>query len=184
MKDLRLFKEDYEIGWLRVDSISGEGNLTVMETYGLNDRNPNFDPEHEDFQIRVDLATNFMKIPKTFADIIEFATDNDLTLIVQDQKSSEIVLGGPVITTASPLTAGVQNAAYAGATIETSGDSGHVSFSVSEGTLPTGLTLNADTGAISGTPTVAGTSVFTISAFDHFYASSVVKEFTIVVAAA
>ena len=39
-------------------------------------------------------------------------------------------------------------------------------FSVSSGTLPTGLTLNPATGVISGTPTVAGNSTFTIQVRD------------------
>ena len=37
-------------------------------------------------------------------------------------------------------------------------------WSLSSGTLPTGLTLNSSTGAITGTPTAAGTSTFTVKA--------------------
>ena len=91
MKDLRLFVtgESTEVGWLRVDSISGEGNMTVMETYKLDDRLASFNPEDSNIAVKVALATEFQKIPKTFTDIIEFATDNSLTLVVQDQKSSK-----------------------------------------------------------------------------------------------
>lgn len=39
-------------------------------------------------------------------------------------------------------------------------------FSVFSGSLPAGLSLNASTGAITGTPTAAGTSTFTIRATD------------------
>jgi hypothetical protein len=39
-------------------------------------------------------------------------------------------------------------------------------FSVSSGALPTGLILNSATGAITGTPTAAGTFTFTITATD------------------
>ena len=39
-------------------------------------------------------------------------------------------------------------------------------FHVSSGALPTGLSLNSATGAITGTPTTAGTFTFTITATD------------------
>ena len=57
-----------------------------------------------------------------------------------------------------------------------------VTWSVSSGTLPAGLTLNPSTGAITGTPAAAGTYTFTITASTA--QSSAVKDFTITVNAA
>jgi hypothetical protein len=40
-------------------------------------------------------------------------------------------------------------------------------WSVSSGTLPTGLSINSSTGAITGTPTVVGTTTITLQALDN-----------------
>lgn len=48
--------------------------------------------------------------------------------------------------------------------LNATGGIGTVTFAVSAGTLPAGLTLNASTGVISGTPSAAGTSNFTVTA--------------------
>ncbi len=50
------------------------------------------------------------------------------------------------------------------ATITASGGVGTVSYAVTTGALPAGLTLNPATGAITGTPSAAATSNFTITA--------------------
>lgn len=44
--------------------------------------------------------------------------------------------------------------------------SNQAQYQISSGSLPTGITLNTSSGAIAGTPTVAGTSNFTIQAYN------------------
>jgi uncharacterized protein YhjY with autotransporter beta-barrel domain len=51
-------------------------------------------------------------------------------------------------------------------TVTASGGTGPYTYAVTAGTLPTGLTLNPNTGEISGTPTAAGAFSFTITATD------------------
>jgi hypothetical protein len=52
------------------------------------------------------------------------------------------------------------------ATLQASGGKGTYTWSVVSGALPGGLTLNATTGAVSGTPAAAGTYAVTIAATD------------------
>lgn len=70
-----------------------------------------------------------------------------------------------VITTTSPLPPGLVNTAYT-ETLAATGGNGTYTWSILSGSLPTGLTLNGSTGIISGTPTTAGSSSFTIQVAD------------------
>lgn len=63
------------------------------------------------------------------------------------------------------LAAATVNIAYSQA-IAASGGTAPYSYAVTAGSLPAGLTLNAGTGTISGTPTAGGTVNFTITATD------------------
>jgi uncharacterized protein (TIGR03437 family) len=63
------------------------------------------------------------------------------------------------------LPAGAVGTAY-NANLTQSGALGAVTWSISAGALPAGLTLNATTGVISGTPAAAGTSNFTMKVSD------------------
>ncbi len=70
-----------------------------------------------------------------------------------------------MIVNPATLPAGTLGTAYA-QTVSATGGNGSYTFSVSAGSLPAGLALNAATGAITGTPTTAATSNFTITATD------------------
>jgi hypothetical protein len=72
----------------------------------------------------------------------------------------------PIITVnPATLPNGVVGTAYS-QTVTASGGTAPYLFSLSSGALPTGLLLNGATGAITGTPTAAGTFTFTITATD------------------
>ncbi len=69
------------------------------------------------------------------------------------------------MVTPATLPNGTQGVAYS-QTVSASGGTAPYTYAVSSGTLPAGVTLNASTGAITGTPTGNGASNFTIQATD------------------
>ncbi|HSZ62831.1 MAG TPA: putative Ig domain-containing protein [Terriglobales bacterium] len=71
-----------------------------------------------------------------------------------------------VTTTSSNLPVGVVSSVYPGATLQATGGITPYTWTVTTGSLPTGLLLNAATGAISGTPTASGTTNFTVTVTD------------------
>lgn len=71
---------------------------------------------------------------------------------------------GLAINTTS-LPAGVVNTAYT-SSLQSVGGTGTLTWSMAPGSLPAGLRLDAATGAITGVPTAAGTSSFTVQVTD------------------
>ena len=89
---------------------------------------------------------------------------------------SENVAAAPSITTSS-LSDGKMGAAYS-QTLTATGTT-PIKWSISGGALPDGLSLNKDTGKISGTPTADGTAKFTVTAENS--AGSDTKELSITI---
>jgi len=182
MKDLLFYKDATLIARLRVDSIptSTDGNLTVVESYLLDDRSPSALNTLE----KVKLATEFKKLPNTWGVLKAFAVDNDLTLeFTESNGDNKVYLNGSIEITTSALDAGTEDAAYS-EPVEVEGGSENYTFAVTVGTLPAGLTLNASTGVIAGTPTTAGTSNFTVRATDALFGFTDTAALSIVIAGA
>ncbi len=80
--------------------------------------------------------------------------------------SYTLAISAPTITlTPTSTPGGAIGQAYA-TTISASGGIAPYAYAISTGSLPTGLSLNTASGAISGTPTAAGTFNFTVRASD------------------
>jgi hypothetical protein len=89
--------------------------------------------------------------------------------------------GGVTWVTSATLPIAEMGIAYSVTLEATDADETSVGYTLTSGSLPTGLSLNGSTGVISGTPTVNGTQVFTVTATDAGGNSSS-REFTLVVA--
>ncbi|MGB3389454.1 MAG: Ig domain-containing protein [Pseudaminobacter sp.] len=83
----------------------------------------------------------------------------------------------------TPVTTATVGVAYAGFTVTAAGGQGdEYRYSVSAGALPDGISLDAATGAVSGTPTQAGTYAgIVIRATDAVGNSADLPAFTITV---
>ena len=94
-----------------------------------------------------------------------------------DAGGTVLAIGGTPVTTA---TVGV---AYAGFTVTATGGTAPYTYSVASGSLPSGITLNASSGAVSGTPTTAGSYAgIVIRVTDNVSATANLASFTITVA--
>jgi hypothetical protein len=79
--------------------------------------------------------------------------------------STTLAVQAPLVVTTSSLPSGTLGAGY-NTTLIASGGSPPYNWSLAGGVIPPGLTLNAANGAITGTPSVVGTSNFTVQASD------------------
>jgi uncharacterized protein (TIGR03437 family) len=86
------------------------------------------------------------------------------------------------ITSASPLPSGVAGTGYSQVLVAAGGTPPY-RWSVTGGTLPPGLSLNASTGALSGTPSSAGTFTFSVQVTDSAGATAI-KSFSLTISGA
>ncbi len=89
-----------------------------------------------------------------------------------------LLVNPPVAITTTTLPATTAGISYI-QTLAATGGTGSLTYSVTTGTLPAGLSLSPS-GAISGTPTAAGSSPFTVTATDSLGATAT-KNLTILV---
>jgi hypothetical protein len=80
-------------------------------------------------------------------------------------KSLSITISTPLAITTTSLPNGFVGVAYS-QTVAATGGTTPYTWTISVGSLPSGLSLNSSTGTISGSPTAAGTSSFTIQVTD------------------
>lgn len=181
MKDLIFLKDNAQVARFRVDAIpaGSTGNLTVLETYLLDDR----DPVALNTTDKVGLAEDFKKLPHTYKAFVDFAVDNNLTLVMADSTGkTPTIISGSFVVTSETLVSGNDDVAYTD-TVDVNGGSGAYSFAITTGELPAGLTINPSTGVISGTPTAIGEETFTVTVTDIYFGFVATAELSINIAA-
>ena len=92
-------------------------------------------------------------------------TDSETTPATAQKALSITISPATLAITTTSLTGGTVGTAYS-ATVSATGGTTPYTWSTTTGALPGGLTLNASTGAITGTPTTAGTFDFTVEVTD------------------
>lgn len=92
----------------------------------------------------------------------------------QSSTSSQTITAVAHLAATGAAAQATRTIAYASGTpaITVTGGSGSKTYAISSGALPGGLSLNTSTGAVSGTPTAAGTFSYTIRATDALGATA------------
>lgn len=148
-----------------------------------------------DIQDLSDFEVEWAKMPyqekvATIGDLMNNASNQNLRLDEVDDDGTDTLvnIGTALAITTSSLSGGSTSSSYTDTVVAEGGSGERVNgskpndytFSVESGNLPDGLSLNSDTGDITGTPTSAGTYTFTIGVTD-LYSQTVTKQFSITV---
>jgi hypothetical protein len=113
-------------------------------------------------------ATGLISGTPTDVGIFNFTlrlTDFAQTSVTSNPLSITVVAGPLLILTTGDLTSGTVGVSYSFVLQKAGGDPPYT-WSLESGALPAGLTLNANTGTISGSPTEDGTFSFTVKLTD------------------
>ncbi len=112
------------------------------------------------------LASGVISGTPTAAGTFNFTVTTTDNLSASGSQSYSIVINSAVAVSPSTLPNWTVNATGYTQTVTSSGGTGAKTLSISSGAIPTGMTFTAGTGALSGTPTAAGTFNFTVTATD------------------
>ena len=117
----------------------------------------------------------------TYSGLVFKVTDSGTpTALTATQTLSLTLAAATAITVTGVVpSSATYGVAYTGSAAATGG-SGALAYKLTSGSLPAGLSLNASTGALTGTPTATGSSTFVIEAYDS-YGDAVTQSYTIVV---
>ena len=147
-------------------SVTSSNNVTISNN--AVGRTAPDSPDLSGTGIRVDAASASLTSPADPPPGPSTQVSTDVTLICNTfsgwQPSKNIV--GAVQMSCTPLPPGTECTTYSANIFTVEGGTPPFTWSVASGTLPPGLTFDPATGAITGTPTAAGTFDFTVMVVD------------------
>ena len=177
MKTISLFSTNGQFKVdLKVDLLDNSERFTIMDIIGRSDA---------EVQAGIDLQA----LPNEVEEIATYATTHNLLMDIIDNSGA---VGGIInkvasvtalsVTTAGAMTGGNDTVFYSEQVVAVGGN-GQLTYSVSGGSLPSGLTLNSVSGIISGTPDTVENPTFEITVVDGFGQSDVQAGVSINIAA-
>jgi hypothetical protein len=142
-------------GWALSLNGSGVGGNTLSYDFGI--QGVSYLLQSAEYEIGHNATGN-----ATVSSVLDFVSNNALIRPspVRAEISSFALTPYPILTTVTVPNSGSVGTAYTGSIAAHNA----VNYSVASGAIPTGLTLNTTTGAITGTPTVPGVFTFTLRA--------------------
>jgi uncharacterized protein (TIGR03437 family) len=126
--------------------------------------------------LALDLYTGLLSGRPTAAGLFSFTVTVTDTLQGAGTRNYTLTInftGAVLSITTTSLPGGTVGTAYS-ATLQASGGTLPYKWSVTAGSLPAGLTLNQSSGALSGTPTTAGSFSFTVQVADSANATATI----------
>lgn len=130
--------------------------------------------------INLNGASGVLSGTPTTAGIYSFQVQAKDASTATAQAMLTIAVSPALTITVSTLPAGAVGSAY-NQSLQTTGATGSVTWSITSGSLPAGLSLASTTGTLSGTPTAAGSFSFAVQATDSSGATAT-QNLTLIIA--
>ena len=166
---LRIYVSDANLNRLTKESTisgaAGEYDLTGPISFTIAD-GLSTGPTILDYELcdddpdDIDPRTDIVEVGITWT----VPNQGDITYTMSVGGSVDVPL--PLLITTAALPGGATGGAYGGATLQATGGNLVYTWTVIAGSMPPGLTLDASTGAIAGTPTAVGVYAFTVQVDD------------------